>query len=63
MGPRRWIALASIALFVVIVFFALHSNYSATDSAPGRAASQETTGTIPSNPDTANPNAVAPKQP
>jgi hypothetical protein len=63
MGPRRWIALASIALAVVIIFFTLYGNYSATDTAPGRAANQETTGTIPSNPDTANPDAVAPKQP
>ncbi len=63
MGPRRWIALASIALAVVLIFFALHSTFNAQDTAPGRAANQETTGTIPSNPDTANPDAARPKQP
>lgn len=63
MGPRRWIALASIAAAVLIVFFALHTNYSSTDTAPGRAADKETTGGIPSNPDTANPDAVKPKLP
>ncbi len=52
MGPRGWTALAAIALAVVAVFFALRETHSDQESAPGRAASQETIKQIPSNPDT-----------
>jgi hypothetical protein len=52
MGPRRWTALAAIALAVVAVFFALRETHSDQENAPGRAASQETIKQIPSNPDT-----------
>lgn len=52
MGPRRWTALAAIALAVAAVFFALRETHSDQENAPGRAASQETIKQIPSNPDT-----------
>ena len=55
MGPRRWTALAAIALAVVAVFFALRETHSDPENAPGRAASQETIKPIPSNPDTVVP--------
>ncbi|WP_262270109.1 hypothetical protein [Microvirga yunnanensis] len=55
MGIRNWTALAVIALAVVVVFFALRETHSDPESAPGRAASQETIKPIPSNPDTVAP--------
>lgn len=55
MGPRRWIALASIALAVIVLFFALQLNFSDTENAPGREANKETIKQIPSNPDTVAP--------
>jgi hypothetical protein len=55
MGPRSWTALAVIALAVVAIFFALRETHSDPESAPGRAASQETIKPIPSNPDTVPP--------
>lgn len=55
MGPRRWTAMALIALAVVVVFFAVRETHSDPDSAPGRAASQDTIKQIPSNPDTVVP--------
>lgn len=55
MNTRSWTALALVALAVVVVFFALRETHSDPDSAPGRAASQETIKPIPSNPDTVTP--------
>ncbi|WP_262296168.1 hypothetical protein [Microvirga sesbaniae] len=55
MGIRNWTALAVIALAVVVLFFALRETHSDPESAPGRAASQETIKPIPSNPDTVAP--------
>jgi hypothetical protein len=55
MGPRRWIALASIAAAVIVLFFALRGTYSDAENAPGRAANKETVKQIPSNPDTVTP--------
>jgi len=55
MGIRNWTALAVIALAVVVLFFALRETHSDPESAPGRAASQETIKQIPSNPDTVAP--------
>ncbi len=55
MGPRRWTALAMIALAVVAVFFALRETHSDQESAPGREANKETVKQIPSNPDTVVP--------
>ncbi|MXQ13505.1 hypothetical protein GR328_18970 [Microvirga makkahensis] len=55
MGPRRWTALALIALAVVALFFALRGTHSDRENAPGRAASQATIKPIPSNPDLVTP--------
>lgn len=55
MGTRNWVALASIAAAVVVLFFALRGAHSDPENAPGRAASQETIKPIPSNPDTVQP--------
>ncbi len=54
MGPRRWIALAVIALAVVAIFFALRGTYSNPESAPGQSYNQAKN-SIPSNPDTVTP--------
>lgn len=55
MGTRSWMALASIAAAVVVLFFALRGVHTDAENAPGRAASQETVKPIPSNPDTVVP--------
>jgi 3-deoxy-D-manno-octulosonic acid (KDO) 8-phosphate synthase len=55
MGTRSWAALAIIAVAVVAIFFALRETHSDPESAPGRAASQETVKPVPSNPDTVTP--------
>jgi 3-deoxy-D-manno-octulosonic acid (KDO) 8-phosphate synthase len=55
MGTRSWTALALVALAVVVIFFALRETHSDPQSAPGRAASQETIKPIPSNPDLVTP--------
>jgi hypothetical protein len=55
MNTRSWTALALVALAVVAVFFALRETHSDPESAPGRAASQQTIKQIPSNPDTVAP--------
>jgi hypothetical protein len=55
MGPRRWTALALIALAVVALFFALRGTHSDKENAPGWAASQATIKPIPSNPDLVTP--------
>jgi hypothetical protein len=55
MGSRRWIALGVIALAVVALFFALRETHSDPESAPGRAASQDTIKPIRSNPDLVTP--------
>ncbi|SCY77839.1 hypothetical protein [Microvirga guangxiensis] len=52
MGTRSWVALASIAAAVIVIFFALRETHTDPEGAPGRAASQETIKQIPSNPDT-----------
>jgi 3-deoxy-D-manno-octulosonic acid (KDO) 8-phosphate synthase len=55
MNTRSWMALALVALAVVAVFFALRETHADPESAPGRAASQQTIKQIPSNPDTVAP--------
>lgn len=55
MGTRAWVALASIAVAVLIFFFAIRGVHIDPEGAPGRDASQETIKQIPSNPDTATP--------
>lgn len=55
MGPRRWTALATIALAVVALFFVLRANYADEENAPGRAAGKETVKQIPSHPDIVTP--------
>jgi FtsH-binding integral membrane protein len=55
MNIRSWTALALVALAVVALYFALSETHSDPESAPGRAASQETIKQIPSNPDTVTP--------
>ncbi len=55
MNPKSWTALALVALAVIVIFFALRETHSDPESAPGRAAGQETIKPIPSNPDTVTP--------
>ncbi len=55
MNIRSWTVLALVALAVAVLYFALRETYSDPESAPGRAASQETIKQIPSNPDTVTP--------
>jgi hypothetical protein len=55
MGTRAWIALASIAVAVLVFFFAIRGVHTDSEGAPGREASQETIKQIPSNPDTVTP--------
>jgi hypothetical protein len=55
MGPRRWIALASIALAVIVLGFAFTQVHMDPGAAPDRAANKETVKQIPSNPDTVTP--------
>ncbi len=55
MGPRRWMALASIALAVVVLTYAFGWLYMDPQHAPGRAAGKDTVEQIPSNPDTVKP--------
>jgi hypothetical protein len=55
MNIRSWAMLAVIALAVVALYFALTQTHVDPESAPGRAASQETVKPIPSNPDTVAP--------
>jgi len=55
MNIRSWAMLAIVALAVVALYFALSRTHSDPESAPGRAASQETIKPIPSNPDTVTP--------
>ena len=55
MNIRSWTALALVALAVAVLYFALRETHSDPESAPGRAASQETIKQIPSNPDTVTP--------
>jgi flagellar basal body-associated protein FliL len=57
MGPRRWTALALIALAVVAIFFAIRTTHSNPESAPGQSYNQAKN-SIPSNADT-----VTPRQP
>jgi 3-deoxy-D-manno-octulosonic acid (KDO) 8-phosphate synthase len=55
MNIRSWTALALVALAVAVLYFALSETHFDPESAPGRAASQETIKQIPSNPDTVTP--------
>jgi hypothetical protein len=55
MGPRRWTALAVIALAVVVVFFAIRGTHTDEGNAPGRDAGKETVKQIPSPPDVPAP--------
>jgi hypothetical protein len=55
MGPRRWTALAVVALAVMVVFFAIRGTHTDEADAPGRDASKETVKQIPSPPDVPTP--------